>query len=57
MKKLFFASKLLLIVVLATAGTLSLIMFPFLLGDSDPETAIIGWSYFGLLLFSVLLAT
>ena len=53
MKKIFLAGKILLIAIFGILGTLSLMMFPFLIGNNDTETSIIGYSYLGLLLISI----
>lgn len=52
MKKIFLAGKVLSIALFGILGTLSLVMFPFLIGNEDKETSIIGYSYLGLLLIS-----
>jgi uncharacterized membrane protein len=53
MKTLFLAGKVLLIATFGILGMLSLMMFPFLIGDEDTQTSIIGYSYLGLLLISI----
>ena len=54
MKKIILAGKILSITFLVCLGILSLLMFPFLIGDDDRASSIIGYSYFGLLLLSSL---
>lgn len=53
MKKIFLTIKIILIVIFGISGTLSIIMFPLLIGNNDTETAIIGYYYLGLLLMSI----
>ena len=53
MKKIFLVGKVLVITIFGILGMLSLMMFPFLIGDKDAETSIIGYSYLGLLLISI----
>lgn len=52
-KKIFLAGKVILMTIFGILGMLSLMMFPFLIGDKDAETSIIGYSYLGLLLISI----
>jgi len=53
MKKVYFAGKLSLIALFGTLGSLSVVMFPFLIGSEDNATSTLGYSYLGLLFFSI----
>ena len=52
MKNIVLISKVFILIVFGILGTLSLFMFPGLIGNPDTETSIIGYSYLGLLLTS-----
>ena len=53
MKKFFLLAKILLIAIFGILGMLSLMLFPFLIGNKDAEASIIGYSYLGLFLISI----
>lgn len=53
MKKIFLAGKIILIAIFGILGVQSIIMFPFLIGNEDAQTSLIGYSYLGLLLISI----
>lgn len=48
MKKLLLISKIVLIAIFGVLGTLSIMMFPFLIGNEDAQTSIVGYSYYQL---------
>lgn len=53
MRKEALAGKIVLSSVFGILGTLSILMFPFLIGSDDSKTSIIGYSYLGLLIISI----
>ncbi|SFU75863.1 hypothetical protein SAMN05216480_1215 [Pustulibacterium marinum] len=53
MKKKYLAVKSLTIAVFGVLGMFSLLMFPFLVGENDAETSLIGYGYVGLLFTSI----
>ncbi|SNR14691.1 hypothetical protein [Tenacibaculum jejuense] len=55
MKKVILATKVILLAIFGIIAALSLLMFPTLIGDNDPKTATLGYSYLGLLLISATL--
>ncbi|WP_026754460.1 hypothetical protein [Sediminibacter sp. Hel_I_10] len=52
MKTLIFTIRILTATFFLTLGCFSILMFPFLIGSKDPETATIGYGYLALLLTS-----
>ena len=53
MRKIYLVGKILAVVVFGILGSLSLMMFPLLIGSVDSETSILGYSYLGILLISI----
>jgi hypothetical protein len=55
MKTLLITCKALALTLLGLLGCFSMMLFPFLIGSNDSQTAIIGYSYLGVLLLSIAL--
>ncbi|CAM1343990.1 hypothetical protein [Tenacibaculum amylolyticum] len=53
MKQLLFIGKIISILIFGFFAAFSVIMFPLLVGSQDTSTAIIGYSYLGIFLFSI----
>ncbi|CAL2056587.1 hypothetical protein [Tenacibaculum sp. 190524A05c] len=52
MKKVYLGVKIISLAVFGILGMLSLLMFPFLIGESDTETSILGFYYLAIFLIS-----
>ncbi len=53
MNRIVLFGKIILATTFGVLGTLSILLFPFLISSDDNKTSILGYSYLGLLVISV----